>query len=136
MLWRRPCSTRRPRTERSEPGQPFRLELLVEFDERGMMARPERRALGQFWKQMRIEPQQPVHLVEGEAIHSQEVLDLLAGARGRPSPIALGPEGGVVHEVDHSGLPVQLLVVVGPHQLGAKIPLRLAEVVGQTQVSA
>jgi len=120
----------RPRTERSEPGQPFRLELLVEFDERGMMARPERGAFGRSWKQMRIEPQQPVHLVEGEAIHPQEVFDLLAGARGRPGTVALGPEASVVHEIDDSGLPVQLLVIVGPHQFRAEITLRLAEVVG------
>ena len=126
----------RPRTERSEPGQPFRLELLVEFDERGMMARPERGAFGRSWKQMRIEPQQPMHLVKDEAIHPQEILDLLAGARGRPGTIAFAPEGRVVHEVDHSGLPVQLLVVVGPHPIGAELPLRRAEVVGQTQVSA
>ena len=85
---------------------------------------------------MRIEPQQPVHLVEGEAIHPEEILDLLTGARGRPGPVALGPKGRVVHEVDHSGLPVQLLVVVGPHQLRAEITLRRAEVVGQAQVSA
>src|SRR5665213_4095399 len=113
LLWRRPCSTSRPRTERSEPGQPFRLELLVKFDEGGVPVRPEGSALGRFWKQMRIEPQQPVHLVKGEAIHPQEVLDLLAGARGRPGTVAFGPEGSMVHEVDHSSLPVQLLVIVG-----------------------
>ena len=129
-------SDSRPRTEISEPGQPFRLELLVEFDERGVPVRPKGSALGRFGKQMRIEPQQPMHLVEGEAIHPQEILDLLAGARGRPGTVALGPEGRVVHEVDHSSLPVQLLVVIGPHQLRAEITLRLAEVVGQTQVSA
>ena len=126
----------RPRPSRSESGQGFRLELLVEFGKRGMMARPEGSTLGRFWKQMRIEPQQPVHLVKGEAIHPQEILDLLAGARGRLRPVALGPEGRVVHQVDHPGLPVQLLVVVGPHEFRAEITLRRAEVVGQTQVSA
>jgi hypothetical protein len=43
-------SDSRPRTERSEPGQPFRLELLVEFDERGVPFRPKGSALGRFWK--------------------------------------------------------------------------------------